>query len=172
MDEINPPTIVPLGEGVSIVDVPNLIGVDLSRRVMKCYFGTNSAGTPVLGFVNGDKFALRLVDGMDMLGVYSGIRANNDMIVCGVVNRELGNGLKIYSQIQFRDSNTGALMTFDRIENKKMKDEVYRIVMEATGWRFDPLTGARTHILDVRSRYEDIFNRISVVLKTVESQAL
>ena len=172
MDEIKPPTVVPLGGGVSIVDVPNLIGVDLSRRVMKCYFGTNSAGTPVLGFVNGDKFALRLVDGMGMLGVYNAIRANDDMTVSGVMPGTLKNGLKIYSQIQFRDNQTGALMTFDRIEDKKMSEEVYRNVMEANGWRSDPETGARTHIRDMRSCYEDIFNRISVVLKTVESQAL
>ena len=172
MDEIKPPTIVPLGEGVSIVDVPNLIGVDLSKCVMKCYFGTNSAGTPVLGFVNGDKFVLRLVSGMDVLGIYNRIRANDDMTVNGVVPRTLGNGLTIYSQIQFRDNQTYAIMTFDRIENKKMSEEVYRIVMEANGWRFDPQTGARTHISQIQSSYEDIFNRISVVLKKVESQAL
>jgi hypothetical protein len=172
MDVIKPPTIVPLDAGVDVVVAPNLIGVDLSGRVMKCYFGTNSAKTPVLGFVNGDKFVLRLVSGMDVLGIYNIIRANDDMTVNGVVGGVLKNGLKMYSQIQFRDSQTGDIMTFDRIEDKRMKDEVYRIVMEAIGWRFDPLTGARTHILDVRSRYEDIFNRISVVLKTVESQAL
>ena len=172
MDEIKPPTIVPLGEGVSIVDVPNLIGVDLSKCVMKCYFGTNSAGTPVLGFVNGDKFVLRLVSGMDVLGIYNRIRANDDMTVNGVMGGVLNNGLKMYSQIQFRDNRTGALMTFDQIEDTKMSDEVYRIVMEASGWRFDPQTGARTHISQMQSSYEDIFNRISVVLKKVESQAL
>jgi len=172
MDEIKPPKIVPLGESVSIVDVPNLIGVNLLRREMKCYFGTNSMGTPVLGFVNGDKFALRLVDGMDVIGVYDRIRANDNMIVNGVMSGTLKNGLTMYSQIQFRDTQTGEIMTFDRIGDKTMSDEVYRIVMEANGWRFDPRTGARTHISQMQSRYDDIFNRISVVLKTVESQAL
>ena len=86
------------------------------------------------------------------------------------VMEEFGNNR--YNQIQFCDMGTNEKMAFDMITDKRDRDEVYKKVMEANGWIFDPVTGARSHIGDMGRVFGSINDRVDNILKEVTHYAL